>query len=183
MTTSIRALFIGAAALASVAAIAPAAWAGCGKELTKQPASWQVTPDNQANPLLTRVSLGDAPIVGLWSVQFFAGGSLIDFGYQVWHGDGTEFMNSGGHTPASQNYCLGVWAQTGSYSYKLNHFALAYDPTGKLAAKINIKENVNLDVHADYFSGTFTIDASNPTTGAPLQHIAGRVTGNRIKVN
>ena len=183
MKTTLRALFIGAAALTSVAAIATAANAGCGDTLTKQPATWQVTPSDQANPLLTKVSLGDAPITGMWAVNFYAGGNLIDFGYQVWHGDGTEITNSGGRAPSTQNFCLGVWVQTGVHSYKLNHYALSYTPAGVLNAKVNIKENVNLDVRADYFSGTFTIDVMNPTTGAPLQHVAGTITGNRVKVN
>lgn len=183
MTKTFRGFWVGAAALAATVAFASAANAGCGDSMLKEPANWLTTSSDQANPLLTKVSLGDAPITGMWGVKFFAGSNMIDFGYQVWHGDGTEFMNSGARAPATQNYCLGVWAQTGQYSYKLNHWALSYDATGHLNAKVNIKETVNLDVHADYFSGPFTIDAYNPTTGALLQHVAGQVTGNRIKVN
>jgi hypothetical protein len=183
MAMSIRGVFIGVAALVSAAALAPAAWAGCGDPLVKAPASWGGT-RGQADALLTQVNLGTPSIVGMWSVSFTAGGAVIDFGYSQWHSDGTEIMNSGGHTPASGNFCLGVWTQTGAFSYKLNHFALAYDPgTGALVAKINIKEDVVLDPKAMAFSGPFSIDAYNPTTGALLQHVGGQVTGHRITVN
>ena len=61
-------------------------------------------------------------------------GALIDFGYQQWHSDGTELINSGGHSPASANWCMGVWAQTGFLTYEMNHFPIAYNPTtGELA--------------------------------------------------
>jgi len=183
MTTTFKRVMIGAAALAAAGAVSTVANAGCGDNMVKEPADWLSMPNDPANPLLTKVSLGDAPITGMWGVKFFAGSNMIDFGYQVWHGDGTEFMNSGGRAPATQNYCLGVWAQTGQYTYKLNHWALSYDATGHLNAKVNIKETVTLDVHADYYSGPFTIDAYNPTNGALLQHVAGQVTGNRIRVN
>src|SRR5580704_2977875 len=32
----------------------------------------------------------------------------LQFGYAQFHSDGTEFYNSGGFAPATQNYCLGV---------------------------------------------------------------------------
>src|ERR1035438_8831624 len=89
-------------------------------------------------------------IVGMWNIQFISmgntmhtpgipDGAQIDFGYGQWHSDGTEFFNSGGRAPATQNFCLGVWQQTGRYTYVLNHFALSYDATtGLLNGKVNI---------------------------------------------
>ena len=184
MGISFRSTIVGLAALGSLA-VAPIAWAGCGEGASVTPASWQSTPGAQAKDLLTLVSNANAPtsIVGMWSVQFFAGGAMIDFGYSVWHSDGTEFLNSGGRSPATQNYCLGVWAQTGPFSYRLNHFALSYDPGGTLNGKVNIKEDVILDPKGNEFSGPFTIDVFDPTTGAPLQHVAGRIVGRRVTVN
>jgi hypothetical protein len=77
---------------------------------------------------------------------------------------------------------MGVWARSGPLSYKLNHFALSYDPSGTLNAKVNIKEDVVVDPKASSFSGPFTADVYSPT-GSLLQHIAGRIIGQRVTVN
>jgi hypothetical protein len=184
MATTIRALFMGAAAVVSVTAIASTASAGCGVGAIKAPASWQAAPNDASNPLLMRIAnQGASGIVGMWSVSFLAGGNTIDFGYQVWHGDGTEFTNSGGRAPSTQNFCLGVWAQTGPFSYKLNHFALSYDPSGVLNARVNIKEDVVVDPKGNSYSGPFTIDVYDPKTGALLQHVGGRIIAQRVTVN
>jgi hypothetical protein len=176
MATTIRNLLVGTVALASVAAFAPAAIAGCGFDAVKQPASWQVTPSSY-------VPNAAPPIVGMWSVSFLSGGNMIDFGYQVWHSDGTEFTNSGGRAPVTQNFCLGVWEQTGPFTFKLNHFALSYDTTGTLNGKVNIKENVIVAPKGNSFAGPFTIDVYDPKTGMLLQHVAGNIIGQRVTVN
>ncbi|WP_297695174.1 hypothetical protein [Phenylobacterium sp.] len=174
-----RGPLLGLAALGSLALAAPA-WAGCGDTATVSPAAW--TGGSEAQ--LWRANLGTPSIIGMWSVQFFAGGNMIDFGYAQWHADGTEIMNSGGRSPASENFCLGVWAQTGPFSYKLNHFALSYDPgTGALNGKVNIKEDVTLDQKGAQFDGTFTIDVFDPNSNALLQHVGGRIVGRRVAVN
>src|ERR1043165_1576809 len=137
---STRSLLMATAILAASSLFAPAAWAGCGVNATvlKKHASWTSSED----AMLIPVNLGQPTIVGLWSVTLTAGGGSFDWGYQVWHDDGTEIMNSGSRAPATENFCLGVWAQTGPFTYKLNHFALSYDAAGALNARVNIKENV-----------------------------------------
>src|SRR5271154_3753121 len=125
MAMRIRRLLIGAAALTSVAALAPAAFAGCGGAPV-QPASSQVGSNDVQ---LTPADFQPRGIVGLWSISFVAGGAQIDWGYSEWHPDGTEITNSGGHSPASGNFCLGVWRQTGPNSFHLKHFPLGYDPS------------------------------------------------------
>jgi hypothetical protein len=74
--------------------------------------------------------------VGFWKIKFVSEGSsgipdgtVIDNGLAQWHSDGTEIMNSS-RPPATGNFCLGVWQKSGPSSYKLNHFALAYDVSG-----------------------------------------------------
>jgi hypothetical protein len=189
MTKRIRGLFVGMAALAGVAAIAPAAWAGCAEEAVKQPSSWQATPANEANALLTRVDLarpdaGRAPIVGLWSFSFVSGGAQVDWGYTEWHSDGTEITNSGGHSPASGNFCLGVWRQSGPNTFHLKHYPLGYNPaTGQLAVKVILTEDVTVDRAGENFAGSFTEDIYDPTGATLLQHVAGTVTGHRVEPN
>ena len=82
------------------------------------------------------------PIVGMWHVVFTAqtqngetipvtGGVVIDNSVVVWHGDGTEIMNSA-RSAQDGNFCLGVWKRTGDRTYLLNHIPWqgnVYDPT------------------------------------------------------
>ena len=175
-----RNLLMASALVAASSLFAPAAWAGCGVNATvlKKHASW----DGSDNAMLIPVNLGQSSIVGLWSVTLSAGGGTFDWGYQVWHDDGTEIMNSGSRAPATENFCLGVWAQTGAFSYKLNHFALSYDAVGALNAKVNIKENVTVDGKGATFSGPFTADIYSPGGGL-LQHVTGQIVGQRITAN
>lgn len=178
---SLRGSILGLAAFGSLALAAPAAWAGCADPPAVAPASWQ---KGQDDAQLIRANLGDQGIVGLWSVSLMAGGAQVDWGYSEWHSDGTEIMNSGGHTPASGNFCLGVWRQTGPNTYHLKHFALAYNPaSGQLAAKILLTEDVTVAKGGASFSGSFTQDAYDPTgaTLLPGGHIAGSITGLRVE--
>jgi hypothetical protein len=184
MHTDFKKLLVGVAALASTAALAPAAWAGCGGEMTKQPATWTTSGSRLA---LTQVDYGRHAITGLWSVTLTAVGNPAmdsDWGFSEWHSDGTEIMNSGGHSPASGNFCLGVWAQTGANSYHLNHWALSYVPSasppyGTLAVKINLKEDVSLGGNGNTFTGKFTIDVYLPN-GTHVGNDHGAITGQRV---
>ena len=120
-----------------------------------------------------------AGIVGLWKVKFVSNGATIDEGYATWHSDGTEIMNSG-RPPITGSFCMGVWKKTGPSSYKLNHFALSWDPTGKtLIGPTNIREEVVLGSNENSYSGTFTIDQYD-TDGHLLAHISGLVSAQRI---
>jgi hypothetical protein len=111
-------------------------------------------------------------------------GAVIDFGYTQWHSDGTELMNSGGHAPATQNFCMGTWVRTGYFTYQLLHFALSYDPaTGNLAAKVAIREQVTLDPTGNQFTGTFTIDAYDPKSRLKVDHVAGTLSATRVTVD
>jgi len=128
----------------------------------------------------------DAAIVGMWKVQFVSegtngipDGTMIDSAYAQWHTDGTEIMNSG-RPPITSSFCLGVWKKTGESTYKLNHFALSWDPTGTVfVGPANIRENVTLNAQGNSFSGTFTIDQFD-TNGNTLAHIVGKITAQRV---
>lgn len=182
MTLHLKTLFAGAAALAATAALAPAAWAGCGGGGSLTPATW--TTPGQSGLALTRIDYGRPPIAGLWSVTLTsASGQNNDWGFAAWNSDGTEIMNSGGHAPASGNFCMGAWAQTAPNVYHLNHWALAYVPSatppfGTLAAKINLKETVSLS-GPNAYSGTFTMDIYVQPSGPHLTD-HGTITATRV---
>jgi len=159
-----------------------AAMAGCGAQLPHKAAVLAPSPDGAG--LIRLASLESPSIVGMWSVTFVSGGTQIDFGYSQWHSDGTEFLNSGTRAPATQNYCLGVWKQVGRNAYKLNHWALSYDMSGNLNAKVNIKELVKLTQGGNAMAGTFSIQAYDPNTGDPLgPETDGDIAGTRVTVN
>ncbi len=128
----------------------------------------------------------DAAIVGMWKVQFVSegtngipDGTMIDSAYAQWHSDGTEIMNSG-RPPITSSFCLGVWKKTGESTYKLNHFALSWDPSGTVfVGPANIRENVTLNAQGNSFSGTFTIDQFD-TNGNTLAHIVGKINAQRV---
>jgi hypothetical protein len=110
-------------------------------------------------------------------------GALLDFGYSQWHSDGTEILNSGGHAPATENFCLGVWGQTGYLTYELNHFPISYDATtGNIANYINLREQDTLSPSGDSYTGTFTLDVYD-TRGNHVDHLAGTVNATRITVD
>ncbi|HEV2365391.1 MAG TPA: hypothetical protein VGS12_14475 [Caulobacteraceae bacterium] len=175
----LRATLVGVGA-GALALAGSSAWAGCGAP-SLAPATYQA---QSGEVRFQPVSLYQNTIVGLWSVSFMAGGNQIDWGYSEWHADGTEIMNSGGHTPASGNFCLGVWRQTGPNTYHLKHFPLAYDPaTGALAARIILTEDVTVGPKGDGFTGTFTLDVYDPTGKTLEQHVPGTITGRRVFPN
>lgn len=133
--------------------------------------------------------MGFNPIVGFWKVDMISkgndgipDGAVLDSGLQQWHSDGTEIHNSGARPPVTQSFCLGVWEQTGPSHYKLNHFAISWNPDETLLGYGNIREDITLSSDHNTFSGTFTIDQYN--TGGNLQvHLQGTITGKRITMS
>jgi hypothetical protein len=157
-----------------------------------QPLSWQALAKSRPGSLLlvSEDRSDGEGIVGFWKVLFVAEGNSpgppdgtpIDFGFQQWHSDGTEILNSGMRAPATGNFCLGVWKKFGRSKYKLNHFAISSDINGNLVGPANIREEVVLDHDGDSYSGTFTIEQFD-THGNSLGGVKGRVTGTRITVD
>ena len=123
-------------------------------------------------------------IVGMWAFRMVPTAGPGDFGYQQWHSDGTELMNSGGRAPATENFCMGVWRQVAPSKYHLNHLALSYDASsGTLNARVNIKEDVTLDPSGTSYSGTFTIDVYDPNGTTVVARQSGQVTAQRVPAN
>ncbi|HKD46991.1 MAG TPA: hypothetical protein VKB67_04855 [Rhizomicrobium sp.] len=148
--------------------------------MLKKPASWSGSAQDGA--VLIPVT-GGLPIVGMWSFTMtLNGGAPFDWGYQVWHDDGTEIMNSGTRAPATENFCMGAWIQMGA-RYHLNHQALSYTADGTLNARVVIKEDVMVDPRGFNFSGPFTVDIYNAAGTTLLQHLAGTAVGKRVIAN
>ena len=147
-----------------------------------------------ARDLSSASNAGIASIVGMWNIQFLSQGNTthnpsipdgaeIDFGYNQWHSDGTEILNSGARAPAQENFCLRVWQKTGRSTYQLNHFALNYNPaTGMFIGKINIVETVTVSAGGTSYSGTFVYSVFD-TQGNRTDRLTGQVTAQRITVD
>lgn len=177
-----RNLLMAGVVVAAISATASAAQAGCGvsPDMLKKPASWSGSAQDGA--VLIPVT-GGLPIVGMWSFTMtLNGGAPFDWGYQVWHDDGTEIMNSGTRAPATENFCMGAWIQMGA-RYHLNHQALSYTADGTLNARVVIKEDVMVDPRGFNFSGPFTVDIYNAAGTTLLQHLAGTAVGKRVIAN
>jgi hypothetical protein len=185
-----------------IAAVAAPAHAGCADfQAVKTPVSWQTPAAFFEGLSFVRASYEENSwqrddIVGMWrftmSIAGPKGPIVIDDGYTQWHVDGTEIMNSGAHAPSTSNFCLGVWAQTGPRTYKLNHFPLAWDAAGTApSGPIHIVANVKLTDH-DHFSGPFTLDVytwdGNEIVNAmpgvpPMPHLTGTLSATRVTVD
>jgi hypothetical protein len=145
----------------------------------------------------------DASIVGLWQFVFSSEGNNVppflipdkaplDAGYAQWHSDETEIMNSG-RDPATGNFCLGTWKRIGPRRYKLNHFALSWDNTGKFCTPepgapscfvgpTNIREEIVVDRQGNTYSGHVTIDQYDADNNFKFR-LTGSVSANRITVD
>jgi hypothetical protein len=176
--------------------LATSASASCGNGQAKlHRQSWE---GSAGSGSLVMAHFGsDDPIVGMWKVVFLAKGNTgpdappddtpIDSAIVQWHADGTEIMNSG--RPAQDgNFCLGVWERIGFNKYKLNHFALGNDPSnapsgiGNPAGPTHIQEAITLSRDGNQYSGSFILDASDPS-GNVGPHIIGVIRATRITVN
>jgi hypothetical protein len=163
---------------------APSSWAGC---VNYQPgithSSWDVQPGHamQMQAALIDANFSEPSIVGFWHFTQMQGINVFDAGYEQWHSDGTEIFNSGGRSPDTGNFCLGVWQQVGIRHYKLNHRAIGWVPGGSTAAYVAaITEDVTLSATGNSFSGTYKVSAYD-LTGHLLQVISsGKVTATRI---
>lgn len=141
----------------------------------------------QVVPGMTNPLQEQQPITGLYRFTFTAkgdqvvpDGTLVDQGFTTWHADGTEIMNSG-RPPISGNFCMGVWARTGSQTYRLNHWAMSWDPTGKTyIGPTNIREYIRLDRRGDSYSGNFTLTQYAPDGKTQLGGVKGVVAATRV---
>jgi hypothetical protein len=208
-----------AAALALAVVMAPAGGAQClsgtAWKAQAKPAAWTAT---NGGARLMRAAYSPAaqdpwdafaPIVGMWHVKLVATSTLglspapppgaeVDAGFQQWHSDGTEMLNSG-RPAANSNFCMGVWEQVGLRTFKLNHFAISYTqgppdasnpgvPTNSLVGPTAIVEEVAVSPDGKTFKGTFTItdytetSTSHGDTITWHDSLTGTVTGTRVDV-
>ena len=180
--------------LASLAVVGTAS-AACSIDLS--PFKAAVFRPDTAAAHLTKVDYRETDffppsIVGLWKFQFSQslGG---DFGTLIWHADGTEIMISAARDPAAGDVCMGVWKQTGRYTYELNHIAMGHDgppggpPSPTYSTLVHLHEHIRLDASGNSYTGWITavIAAANPADPFDESNViaqpSGTVTATRIE--
>ena len=156
-----------------------------GQTARFMPASFEENSENSAE--FTEPHSNYA-VVGLWKIKFTSkgnhgipDGAPIDFGYQTWHSDGTEILNSGMRPPLTSSFCMGVWQRVSYHHYRLNHVTLSWDSSGTVfVGPGTIKEDVVVNERRDAFAGTFEIIQYATDEKTVLADIKGEVTGERI---
>jgi len=135
-----------------------------------------------------------APIVGLWAFKYIAEGNVapkdgmqVDGGNTLWFADGNEVTYSAIRNPTTGATCLGVWKQTGRYTYELNHVGVSWDssytgPFGGSTGPAFIKQSITLAPDAMSYTGTFEIrqldkDGKTLSPGFPIK---GKITAERV---
>ncbi|HTS36725.1 MAG TPA: hypothetical protein VMH04_13705 [Candidatus Solibacter sp.] len=163
----------------------PAASAQCGSALTH----------SQAVPVLPEAALAQSPnatsaankasnpptqasIVGLWQVNFFSSGQVVDVAFDTWHSDGTELLNDYTN-PINGNVCMGAWTQADSATYKLKHPSWYFDNSGTLLGTEMIHETVQVSQDNNHYAGTYLIDVYD-TEGNLLATFGGTIKASRI---
>jgi len=154
-----------------------------------QPQSWRGPQNaNRSALLLASEYESDEPIVGFWKVSSVAkgnsgipDGTVIDSAFTQFHSDGTEITNSS-RPPVTSSFCLGVWKKVGPSHYRLNHFAISWDPNSNPVGPAHLREDILVSPDAKTFTATFSVDQFDQS-GNLLVHVSGQADGRRITVN
>jgi hypothetical protein len=122
------------------------------------------------------------PLVGLWRVSFTdPSQNYSDTAYIAYHSDFTEFQNSE-RVPSIGAICQGVWERTGRFTYRVNHYALAYGDSQKLTNVIRIREYITMNEPRKTFTGEFIQDVYD-TAHHLLATFKGPMTGKRVTID
>jgi PKD domain len=114
-----------------------------------------VRPADSLLPLDTPAGAADslASIVGLWDIQYFAGGMFQGESFEIFYSDGNEAIND--LSPILEgNYCVGVWAQTGPRTFALHHVTWIFDDQGMPGGRGTEDAIITLDPSGKSFSAT-----------------------------
>ena len=127
----------------------------------------------------TSTSASPVTIVGLWNVTFLSAGQVIDYGFDLWHADGTELLNDITN-PIEGNVCVGVWEKTGARNYKLKHVTWNFDGAGNLTGSGVFDERIKLNADGNTYTGTAVLTFYD-LSGDQVGQFAGTIEATRIR--
>jgi hypothetical protein len=186
--------------------------AGCADLPQLKKSAWQTPNEFFGAAKFRRVadseyasSFFHAPVVGLWSFTYISEGNtnkpmpinipdkaIVDHGNTLFFADGNEMTYSGMRDPTTGAVCLGLWQQTGEYTYEINHIGLSWNPPGNPAgAPVGeggpafIKQVITLSRDGNNYSGYFAISQLGPDgkTLALPGVITGKIVATRVNIN
>ena len=185
----IRTIQVLLLALSAFAALTPSASAKCAsmsfQPLVRVPAMAPsmggALPAAAASLAAGQTSTSASPvsIVGLWNVTFLSAGQVFDYGFDLWHADGTELLNDITN-PIEGNVCVGVWEKTGARTYKLKHVTWNFDLTGALIGSGVFDERVKLNADGTSYTGNIVLTFYD-LSGDQVGEFSGTVEATRIK--
>lgn len=159
------------------------AFASCGDTLASM-AAGAVVVLHQSHPIAGGLQSPQPQtsksIVGLWHIEFTAGGQTIQEAYQMWNAHGTEVHNPN-VDPRGGTVCLGVWKQAKG-TYTLAHRVWNYDTNGGFMGTIHLSESVTVSADGKSQSGSFALDFYDAAGNFEFE-VPGTVTGERISVD
>jgi hypothetical protein len=177
---------LGVAALSTL--FAPAANAGCGKQLTSKLAAQMPGDGAQSQPrtAASNVKPEDTTLlalsgVGMWAVNVTLSGQVIYQAFESLTIDGLEFLNDNG-SPLEGNVCFGVWTAPSRNTIKVYHPAWNYDMNGNLIGTVVIKEQIALDAGGNSFKGTVVVDTYDLNGNVAGPELQAQLSGKRITV-
>jgi hypothetical protein len=128
-----------------------------------------------------------APIVGMWTVDFYVGTSnqLYDRAIEQFYADGNEMTTDIAAAPATDNTCYGVWEHVADRTFKLKHIGWVFDATnGTLSGQFELTATLHVSNSGDTFTGPYRADVRDLSGNTdPKQHAEGVLKGKRFKVD
>jgi hypothetical protein len=127
-----------------------------------------------------------APIVGMWTVDFYVGTSnqLYDRAIEQFYADGNEMTTDIAAAPATDNTCYGVWGHAANRTFKLKHIGWVFDTNGTFSGQFELTATLHVGNPGDTFSGWYVADVRDLSGDIdPKQHAEGVLKGKRFKID
>ncbi|MBV9264793.1 MAG: hypothetical protein JO061_01355 [Acidobacteriaceae bacterium] len=143
----------------------------------------KLSPANAVSPKLLSDTDNAPPheptAVGLWESTFTGADGSTFVGFESIYADGNELLIDNS-APATDNVCSGVWEQTGSRTYRINHPSWDFDTSGNLTGIVVLSETITVDAKGNKYTGTGTVTVYDPTLSTVVYEVSGTLTAGRI---
>ncbi len=171
-----RFIISAVATLAFVAGVA-SAQASCGDYAKLKSAGAHTMVTLPPAPMPQSKHPAGTSIVGMWQVQYTAGGNPVFQSFEQWHSDGLEFEFADIPTIPG-DICMGVWSLSGK-KVSLYHTAWTFDDNGNPSGTMVLTHEDKVAKDDNTFSGTFDLKFYD-LNGNLVNEIAGDLSATRI---
>jgi hypothetical protein len=146
----------------------------------------QSAPPGDQNQEKARSARRDAPIVGMWTVNFYVErtSKVYDVAIEQFYADGNEMTTDVAAAPATDNTCYGVWEHAADRTFKLKHIGWVFDTNGTFIGRFDLTATLKVGNRSDTFTGWYVSDikdiSGNIIPGTPAE---GVLKGKRFKID